>query len=153
MSPPAPTETTESGSGSGVAAPAGAAKAAVVVPVAESPAATTTMAGPVAEAQEGEGKGREGRADVKKSWVEELRKAVEAEGKEGNSAIADSDEESDIEAPAAPIHRRQGHQARSDQRRHQAPEEDEEEKARYASMESAIAFLREHGVDAKDFAK
>jgi hypothetical protein len=55
-------------------------------------------------------------------------------------------------APAAPIHRRQGHQARADYRR-QAPEEDEEEKARYASVESAIAFLREHGVDAKDFAK
>jgi hypothetical protein len=55
-------------------------------------------------------------------------------------------------APAAPIHRRQRQQARADHRR-QAPKEDEEEKARYASVESAIAFLREHGVDAKDFAK
>ena len=55
-------------------------------------------------------------------------------------------------APAAPIHRRQGHQARADHRRQAPEEEDEEEKARYASVESAIAFLREHGVDAKDFA-
>ncbi|KAL2190940.1 hypothetical protein L209DRAFT_760736 [Thermothelomyces heterothallicus CBS 203.75] len=58
---------------------------------------TTTKATKATRALRGSVRSHEARARLKISWSRELRIAVEAATNERNSAIADSDEESDIE--------------------------------------------------------
>ncbi|AEO56091.1 hypothetical protein MYCTH_2108644 [Thermothelomyces thermophilus ATCC 42464] len=59
---------------------------------------TTTKATKATKALRGSVRSHETRARLKISWSRELRIAVEVATNERNSAIADSDEESDIEA-------------------------------------------------------